>query len=107
MYIGSPDSVFKTTNGGIDWINVKNFGTIFHDTIPNVKLSFAPEDENIIYAAVTTRGIFKTTDGGITWEEKNNGLTSKNISVFLSNPKNLNQYFIGTVDSGGQVLFVV
>ena len=95
IYIGSMNGVYQTSNGGLNW-NYLGFSS--NDF--RIFLSFAPQDEEIIYASVYGQGVFKTTDNGLNWEEKNVGLTSKNISVFISNPKKCSQYYVGTIDSG-------
>ena len=95
IYIGSFNGVYKTINGGLNWTYLG-----LSENNSNIIISFAPEDENIIYASVYGAGIFRTTNDGLNWEELNNGLTSKNISVFTLNPKKINEYYVGTNDSG-------
>lgn len=77
--------VFKTTDGGKTWEKV-----LYHsDSIGAVDLEFAPNNPNIIYAAMyrgerkpwtiisggyQAGGIYKSKDGGKTWEKKTDGL---------------------------------
>jgi photosystem II stability/assembly factor-like uncharacterized protein len=97
IYIGSRDGVYKTSDGGINWTYLG-----LSEDNSNIILSFAPEDENIIYASVYGKGVFKTTDGGLNWEERNNGLLSINTTSLILDPKQINRIFIGS-DSGTYV----
>lgn len=79
--------IYKTTNGGKSWEKV----LYLSDTIGAVDLEFAPNNPNIIYAAMyrgerkpwtiisggyQAGGIYKSKDGGKTWEKKTKGLPS-------------------------------
>src|SRR5690606_15720139 len=94
FYIGSRDGVYKTIDGGINWIYIGL------NENANILLSFAPEDEKIIYAALYGNGIYKTTNSGLNWEEKNNGLTSNKFTQLIVNPKIPGQIFVGFEDTG-------
>ncbi|MEZ4824247.1 MAG: hypothetical protein R2942_18385 [Ignavibacteria bacterium] len=62
-YCASGGNVYKTTNGGTNWIIVNNTpGNLF----ANVVKTFSA---NIVYIG-SDNSLFKTTDGGVTWSEK-------------------------------------
>jgi photosystem II stability/assembly factor-like uncharacterized protein len=76
--------VYRSHDGGDNWENV-----LFHsDSVGCVDLEFAPDNPDIVYAAMwraerkpwtiisggATDGIFKSADGGDTWERKTTGL---------------------------------
>lgn len=97
---GLPDyGVFKSIDGGADWIQVNN-------GIPNgyrhiYDLAVHPTDPDIVYVAVRNIGIYKTTDGGNTWQEKNNGLISVYISTITIDPENPEIIYAGTINGSG------
>ncbi len=76
--------VYKTTDGGKEWEKV----FFLSDSVGCVDLEFAPENPNIIYAAMwraerkpwtiisggASDGIYRSSDGGDTWEKLKNGL---------------------------------
>ncbi|WP_339810929.1 glycosyl hydrolase [uncultured Imperialibacter sp.] len=77
--------VYKTTDGGTTWDKV----LYDSDSVGAVDLEFAPNNPNIVYAAMyrfkrtpwtiisggyQEGGIYKSKDGGKTWEKKTKGL---------------------------------
>ena len=94
--------VYRTEDGGKSWENI----LFLSDSVGAVDLEFAPDDPNILYAAMwrgerkpwtiisggAKDGIFKSTDGGDTWKRKTNGLPTGLIgkidfAVSADNPK--------------------
>jgi len=76
--------VYRTSDGGVSWENV----LFLSDSVGAVDLEFAPDNPDIIYAAMwraerkpwtiisgdPTGGVFKSIDGGESWEKKTRGL---------------------------------
>ena len=62
--------VFKSTDGGMSWINKQNGIPGFKNTW---SIDIDPTNEEIVYAATNDSGIVKSIDGGETWTQINNG----------------------------------
>ncbi|NCQ17809.1 MAG: T9SS type A sorting domain-containing protein [Ignavibacteria bacterium] len=92
IYIGSGEGVYKTIDGGITW-NYLGLPANNH----RILLSFAPENEKIIYASVYGQGVFKTTDGGVHWEIKNQGFTDTIAGAIIPDPKQIGRVFLNTL----------
>lgn len=95
-YMGATGGgVFKTTDGGRNWINVSDK---YFKTGSVGALSSAPSDPNVIYAGMGETcirgnmsagdGVYRTTDGGSTWEHIGLGNTHfiGEIVVHPNNP---------------------
>ncbi|MCK5135187.1 MAG: hypothetical protein KAR19_05310 [Bacteroidales bacterium] len=81
--------VYRTSDGGITWEQV----LFLSDSVGAIDLEFAPNNPDIIYAAMwrgerkpwtiisggAEDGIFKSMDGGTTWQRKTTGLPTKLI----------------------------
>ncbi|HEX8292158.1 MAG TPA: carboxypeptidase regulatory-like domain-containing protein, partial [Pyrinomonadaceae bacterium] len=77
LYAGTSFGIFKTTNGGENWAEVR--GGI-SGASPNVtKVVVDPSHPSTVYAA-TNRGLFKSVDGGTNWAPSNNGLSPFGIT---------------------------
>ncbi len=70
LYVGTPVGVFKSTDGGGQWMAV-NQGLSDLDI---QALAIDPQTPATLYAATFFEGIFKTTDGGSQWVAVNGGL---------------------------------
>ncbi|MGH7507041.1 MAG: WD40/YVTN/BNR-like repeat-containing protein [Longimicrobiales bacterium] len=111
---GGERGVFKTTDGGRTWSNVKSISanTGFTDLVMD------PTNPEVLYAAAYQRerrsysflaggpesGIWKTTDGGATWTELTAGLPTGDmgrigLDVARSQPRTV--YAVVHADSGG------
>ena len=86
VYLGQPSAIFKTTNGGWNWIPVA--------TMPFVQaLVIDPSDHNIVYAASGALGVARTIDGGNTWTAA--GLIDKSVTTLAITSTDL---YAGTED---------
>ena len=66
VYIGTISGVWKTADGGLNWMKMENG---FPDT-PDLEVQdLAPHPTNsaILYAATKTAGIYRTDNAGATW----------------------------------------
>jgi len=109
--------VFRSLDGGKNWDKV-----LYHsDTVGAVDLEFAPNNPDIIYAALwrTERkpwtvisgadgqgGIYKSTDGGTTWKKMENGLPKGligkiDLAVSKADPNRLYALVEAPGDEGG------
>jgi photosystem II stability/assembly factor-like uncharacterized protein len=92
MYISTYSSIFKSTNGGLDWVRKS-------DGLPEAwlnSLAFGPNGSNELYAAGEA-GVFLSKDGGEHWKafnEENPGPFA--IWTILRDPKNPEHYLLGT-----------
>ncbi len=64
---GSDGVIFKTTNGGINWVSQYN------EAIDKSLYGIYPVNDNIVYCVGWFETILKTTNGGINWLTLQNG----------------------------------
>jgi len=94
LYVGSTSSgggIFKSTDGGNNWIN----------NLPNTwvnSLAIDPKIPSTIYAATWgSRGILKSTNSGVTWGGLNTGLPfGANVTKLAIDPVNPNNIYAGS-----------
>ena len=100
---GAAGGVWKTTDGGITWLNVSDK---YFKTAAVGALAVAPSDPNVIYAGMgepfirgdmaTGDGIYKSTDGGKTWVYS--GLKNTHvISQIVVDPDNPQVVFVAAL----------
>ena len=96
------DGIYKSTDGGENWINVglKNSERIS-------KILIDPKDGNTVYVCVPgklwsdseDRGVYKTTDGGQSWKNILKGVNlSTGCSMMSMNPRDSKSIFVGMWD---------
>ena len=94
VYIGSPNAIYKTSDGGKSWDEVLSFrGT--GNTINSIAIT--PLNTKVIYAG-TRNGLFRSNDYGIKWEKIFSGIGELKSSILYIaiNPVNSENLFIGT-----------
>jgi uncharacterized repeat protein (TIGR01451 family) len=72
LYAGTIAGIFKTTDGGDNWVAQRNGAAATQPLTVN-KLVIDPTNPQTVYAA-SSRGMLKTTDGGTNWVAINNGI---------------------------------
>lgn len=95
IYLGgeSPNSIFKSTDGGGFWIQV------FPSPAPVHMLAIDRFDPQVLYAGTSGSGVFKSVDGGATWQAANSGLTKLNIYAVAVDPAQPQIVYAGAVAS--------
>ena len=74
----SPDNLWRTTDGGMNWTDITGSGVTGLPDAPVRDLDINPDDSDILYTA-TEVGLFTSTDGGATWNVPHDG--PANVSV--------------------------
>jgi len=82
LYLGARDGIFKSTDGGANWLlsaNSVSSGVVW-------ALATDPSTPGAIYAGAD-KGVFKTVNGGTSWAPVNQGLEESSIRVLAVDPK--------------------
>ncbi len=81
LFAASDFGLFRSQNGGGVWNEVLVSGLGCSSTIvcSVTDLVIHPGNDQILYAAVRTRGVYKTTDGGATWVFMGSGFASTDV----------------------------
>lgn len=103
MYIGTLDNgVFKTTNGGLNWVQMNAGMTYYHVQC----IAVSPSNPNIIYAGTdslggwTTSGIYKSADAGANWTLVSQDIyDSKGIQAIVVHPTNPDILYAGVFNA--------
>jgi uncharacterized repeat protein (TIGR01451 family) len=77
LYAGTQFGIFKTTNGGDTWAEVRG-GLTGSSPIVN-KVVVDPSNPQVVYAATNQRGVLKSTDGGANWAPSNTGMLASGV----------------------------
>ena len=88
------DGLFKTTDGGSNWQEIKGFEN--SERIAGIEIH--PEDGDTVYVGVLgalwsdseDRGVYKTTDGGTTWKKILYVNNTTGVADFIMDPKDSN-----------------
>ncbi len=85
--------LYRTTDGGENWIQVLTGGNLFKDVIID------PNNTNVVYVASgffdrqqleKLEGVYKSTDGGNTWTQINNGIRNLYVTNIKFAPNDPN-----------------
>ncbi len=71
VYAGTNQGLFKSTDGGENWVRTGTFTNVRAVVIDQF-------NDSIVYAGTGT-GAYLTTDAGATWQQKNEGLSNTDI----------------------------
>jgi photosystem II stability/assembly factor-like uncharacterized protein len=96
LYAGTADGVFKSVDGGTNWISANSgFGESFVDA-----LAIAPSSPNVLYGASffsPIGSLFKSTDGANSWTET--GTVPGDVSAIAIDPGHSETVYVGTAGS--------
>ncbi len=92
FYAGTSQGVFKSTDGGADWIRLGGFTGVR-------SVAVDPDNDSIIYAG-TGSGVYVSIDGGVNWEIRNEGLISTDILSLAFRAGTQRTVFAGTNGAG-------
>ena len=105
LYAGTPLGIYKTTDGGENWAEVR--GGLTGSAPSTNRLVINPQSTQTVYAATTNRGVLKTTNGGTTWTPVNNGLTQNGsllqFRAFAIDPSNPSTLYVAPTSFPGGV----
>ena len=73
VYAGTPDGMFRSTNGGRTWFAINNG---LNDSRRINAIVIDPLTPSTIYIATNIFGVYKSTDGGNSWNLRSNGMES-------------------------------
>lgn len=100
----SESGVWRSTNGGDNWVNVIAGRDEFHD------IAFSPSSDNVVYAAGWRwgigSGVWKSNDRGLTWQKVYDNGNDPVFSVAVD-PTNPNRVFAGGLIYSGETSFTV
>jgi photosystem II stability/assembly factor-like uncharacterized protein len=96
LFAGSFDGsgIFKTTDGGGHWFNVRPGGFIW-------SLALDPSTPTTIYAGTNGDGVLRSDDGGMTWRgSMDSGLTDRFVEALAVDPAGPDTVYAGTFGGG-------
>jgi hypothetical protein len=94
LYAGTDGGVFKSTNGGTNWMNTGLTAYEVH------ALAINPQAPDTLYAGTYGGGVFKSTNGGTSWNEMNTGLTKSFVYALVIHPQTPDTLYAGTEGGG-------
>jgi photosystem II stability/assembly factor-like uncharacterized protein len=92
VYAGTENNVFRSTNGGVDWLATSGVP----DDTQVLALAVDPRFPNTVYAGTFGRGVYKSTDAGANWVAVNDGLDSLYVYDLAVDPASPNIMYAGT-----------
>lgn len=101
---GLQAAIYKTTDGGTNWTQLRSSTTERYDDI-----AVSPTDFNTLYVAIDEIGVIKSTDGGANWTDSSNGLLPEGRIEIAISPVNANRLWAsvqGGLSGNGSDLYV-
>jgi hypothetical protein len=92
----TPRGVYKTTDGGANWIEVNNGIPNLADYRQMTSVAIDPLTPTTVYVG-TEAGVFKSANGGASWAAFNSGLTNFDVQAFVIDPLIPRIIYAGTV----------
>jgi len=101
-----PGGVFKSTDGGVTWMEsnfaLPSFAVADPNTQGYYSLEIDPDNSNILYLGIFGKGVYKSTDGASTWMPmygsmgQNKNIMKKGITQIKVSPVNSNEVYLAT-----------
>jgi uncharacterized repeat protein (TIGR01451 family) len=106
VYAGTIFGIYKSTNGGDTWVEMR--GGISGSSPAVTKVVIDPNNPQVIYLTSTNRGVLKSTDGGANWTAAGNGLSVlvggqpfvPTVNALLADPAAPSNIYAGTNSFG-------
>jgi photosystem II stability/assembly factor-like uncharacterized protein len=95
LYAGTTNGVYKTMNGGTDWVGTSNVQ-------PNISISGFAETANGIFAATLGTGVWSSTDG-LDWQGGLNPLLAHPVAFTILEDYRSSEVLYGIVTRDGVV----
>ena len=84
VFLGSSSGVFRTANGGEEWVQLPGGGRGV--ATPAVVVSPAYAEDSTVFAG-TFDGLFQSNDGGLSWRRTNDGLGDAWVWTLSASPE--------------------
>ena len=97
LYAGTRNGVFKSTDGGGNWVAVN---TGLRDMLPISALAIDPAMSTTLYAGSEWGGVYKSTNGGGNWVAVNTGLPDYQVNDLAIDPAAPTTLYAGTAGGG-------
>ena len=97
-------SIYKTTDGGTTWTQLRTATNERYDDI-----DYDPSNFNTLYVAIDGKGVIKSTDGGSTWSNASTGMSPGGRVEITVSPVNTNRIWAsveGNLSGSGSDLYV-
>jgi photosystem II stability/assembly factor-like uncharacterized protein len=94
LYVNTPPNLFKSTNGGTSWTNIK--GSLPDRFVMDFEISPTSDDSVwIVLGGFGTSHVYVTGNGGVTWTAKGNGLPDVPTNAIALDPLDPSTVYVG------------
>ena len=94
LYVNTPPNLFKSTNGGTSWANIK--GTLPDRFVMDFEIAPTNDDSVwIVLGGFGTSHVYVTGNGGATWTAKGNGLPDVPTNAIALDPLDPSTIYVG------------
>ncbi len=81
LFMGTERGLFKTVNGGENWMDLKINTSCGSDTVKNIAVSPDYKNDKTVFMSLKGKGLFRSQDSGLTWEEIGSELINNNYDL--------------------------